>query len=40
MKKEQLEALQAKINKETTPELKKAMQKKLDIMLNDKVVRK
>ena len=40
MKKEQLEALQKRIDRETNPELKKAMKKKLDIMSNDKVVRK
>ena len=40
MKKEELESLQKKIEQQANPELKKAMQKKLDIMSNDKVVRK
>ena len=40
MKKEELESLQKKMEKETNPEIKKAMQKKIDIMSNDKVVRK
>ena len=40
MKKEELESLQKKIEQQTDPVFKKAMQKKLDIMSNDKVVRK
>lgn len=40
MRREELELLRKKIEQQTNPELKKAMQKKLDIMLNDKVVRK